>query len=135
MGWASTEGSAHAAEEAVALARAEVVLLQRLVQPLRHLPLLLAEVGRDDHVEDHPLVAAAAGAEPRQAAAADQLFVAGLGPRRQLDLTLALERGNGNRGAEHRLGRRDRDDADQLRAIALEALVLGDLDLDVQIAG
>ena len=56
-------------------------------------------------------------------------------PARDLDLALALEGRHGDRGAEHRLGGRDRDDADQVGAVALEALVLGDRDLDVEVAG
>ena len=60
--------------------------LERLVEPLGQLALLLAEVGRDDDLDDHPLVAAAAAAEPRQAGAAQDLFVAGLGAGGDLDL-------------------------------------------------
>ena len=72
--------------------------------------------------------------EARQPGAAQDLFVAGLGAGGDLDLALLVERGDGDRGAEHRLGGGDRDDADQVGAVALEALVLGDLDLDVEVA-
>jgi hypothetical protein len=58
-----------------------------------------------------------------------------LGAGCELDLALALEGGDGGDGAEHRLGRRDRYDADQVRAVALEALVVGHVHLHVEVPG
>src|SRR5262249_54250595 len=84
---------------------------------------------------NHSLVAAAAASESGQAGAPEHLFVARLGPRSHLHLALAPQRGNAHRGAEHRLGCRYRDHADEVGALAAEALVLGDPHLDVEVAG
>src|SRR6201999_752823 len=87
---ASTEGAADAGEDALALGL-EVGRLDRAVELLGQRPLLVAEVGRDDDVDDDALVAAAATAEPRQTDPAQRLLVAWLGPGRDLDLLLAVE--------------------------------------------
>ena len=61
--------------------------------------------------------------------------LAGLGPRRDLDLALAVEGRDGHRAAEHRSSGGQLDDRDQLLAVALEALVLGNQHLHVEVPG
>ena len=73
-----------------------------------------AQRGRPGAVEDDPL--------------------AGLRAGRHLDLALAVEGGDRRLAAEHRPGGRDARDGDQVLAVALEPLVGGDGDLDVEVA-
>src|SRR6185295_4341553 len=87
----STEGSAHAREEAVVpLLGGEVSRLQRLLELLGQLALLIGEVGGDDHVDDDAQVTGGTAARTGQAVTAQGELDAVLNPRRQLDLTLAL---------------------------------------------
>ena len=81
------------------------------------------------------LVAARRAAQRRQPQPAQHLAVARLGAGRDLDLLLAVERRDGHRAAEHRGGRGHLDDADEVGALAAKALVVGDVDLDVEVAG
>src|SRR5262249_9734486 len=131
----SPERFAHTAEEPLAMSRVEVLRLQRAVQPLDQIALVLVEVGRHDDLEDDPLAAPAAAAETRQAGAANPVLTARLGAGGDLDVLVAVERWHGHGHAQHRLGGRDPDDVDEVGAVALEALVGGDGDLDVEVAG
>src|SRR5215203_3771950 len=131
----STERPAQAGKETAAVPAGEVVVLEALVKTGGEVALLVAEVGRDEDFEDDPLVAAPATVQPRQTCAFEHLFGSRLRARLQLDLLLALERRHRHRRPQHRLGRRDRDDADQVATVALEALVLRDPNLHVEIPG
>ena len=106
---------------------------QRLVQPLGQLPLLLAQVGGHVDVEHHVLVAARRAAQRWQPHAPQDDVLAGLRPRRDLDLALAVEGRDGHRAAEHRSSGGQLDDRNQLLAVALEALVLGNQHLHVEV--
>ena len=108
---------------------------ERLVELLGELALLLVELGRDEDVEDHVLVAPrprrGATAAPGRAGSPARRAGRRPGPRprarRRASATV-------DRAAEHRPGRGHLDDRDQVLAVALEALVLGDHDLDVEVA-
>ena len=81
------------------------------------------------------LVAARRAAQRRQPQAPDDDVLAGLRPGRDLDLALAVEGRDGHRAAEHRPGGGQLDDRNQLLAVALEPLVLGDQHLHVEVPG
>src|SRR5205823_13775526 len=98
------------------------------------LALLLAQLRRHNHLEDQYLIAAAAASEPRQAEPAQHRLRARLGARLHVDVALSFERGDGDRGSEHRLGRGDLDQGHQVLTLALEAFVLGDPNLHVEVA-
>ena len=99
------------------------------------LALALAQIARDDHVEHHPLVAAAAAANARHAAPAQGDHGAGLGAGGHLDLLVAVERGHAHGRAERRRRGGHVDHGHQVVAVAQEALVLAHVDQHVQIAG
>jgi hypothetical protein len=82
----------------------------------------------------HAVVALAGGAEPRHALAAQAELLARLRARRNLELDRPVERLDLDRGAERRLRKRQLELAPHVGALALEDLVLGDVQDDVEIA-
>ena len=110
-------------------------IVEDLVELLGRVALLAVELSRDDDVKDDELVAAAAAAERRQALAREQDVLPGLSALRHRDLVHSVERRDLDRAAEH--GARDADlrGRDEVLAVALEAVVAGDGDLDVEVAG
>src|SRR5262245_62079795 len=129
----SAEGVLEAVEEALVLAVA--LLVEMALGQLRDRgPPLLARHPRSPDVDDHPLVAAAAAVEDREALAAQHDLLAGLGPRANLDALLLRDRRHRDLGAQHGVGHRDREPAHHVEAVALEPRVRRHPDLDVQVA-
>ena len=82
----------------------------------------------------HVEVPAASPLERRHALAAQNLHVSRLGAGRDLDLDLARRPGNGERRAERRLRHRQVDHRVQVVAVALDAGLRVDADLDEEVA-
>src|SRR5262249_12477259 len=89
--------------------------------------------GRHDELEDHVLIASAASAERRQPPAPEDRNRAVLGPGWDVDGDLAFQGGHEHLAADHRGGHRYLGRRDELGPLAREALVLGHVDLDVEI--
>src|SRR5262249_30620725 len=79
--------------------------------------------------------AAAPAVEARKPEPLQRDVVTGLRAGRNLDLAIAVERRRLDRPAEHRPRGGDLDARDEIVADALEALVLNDGHLDVQVTG
>src|SRR4051794_40918591 len=107
---------------------------QRLVELLRELALPLVELARNEDIEDDSLIAPTTAAQPGQAQTAKDDLLARLRPGRYLHVLLPVERRDLDRPAEHRAGRRHLCDGHEVLALAVEPLVLGHHDLDVEIA-
>src|SRR5439155_4534509 len=86
------------------------------------------------HVDQNALVAAPEALEDRQAAPSQHADLARLRARLEGQLRLAFERRDGQRGAERRLGDREVDGRVDVVALAHEARVRPDVDLDVDVA-
>src|SRR4051794_40561466 len=90
---ASAQRPAHAREDRlVALLVGEVALGQGAAEILEHAALLVAQVARDEHVDNDLLVTGAARSQRRHPAAAQRDHGARLGPGGDVDLVLAVER-------------------------------------------
>src|SRR5580704_15772288 len=105
------------------------------VQLLEELALLGAEVGGDDHPHHAELVAAASRADVGNAHPADPDHPPVLGSRGELQGVLAIDGGDGDAVAEHRLGDGDRELVDQLLAAADEVGMVLDAEGEVEVAG
>src|SRR5690606_32208644 len=97
--------------------------------------LLAVELRRHDDLELHDVVAAAAAVQAGQPQAAQREALAVLGPGRDLQLALAVERRHLDLPAEHRARGRDLHLREQVLTVALEALVPDHLHLDVEVPG
>ena len=110
------------------------MVAERLGQSLRGLPLFPVQVGGNDKLEDHVLIATASAVKRRQPSSAQHPHVAVLRARRHLDGDLALQRGDEHLAADDGGRHGDLGSRDQLRALPSEALVRLDPHLDVQVA-
>src|SRR5262249_15394024 len=131
----AVEGVPHTGEEAALLGQLGDLLAPRLGELAQQTLLLAVELGRGTHVEVDEQVAAPGTAQVRYALATDPQRRARLGARPALDVLLAVERLDGQLGAQRRGGHRYRDPAVQIVALAGEDVVLPLVDLDVQVAG
>src|SRR5690606_39805129 len=102
---------------------------------LEQLALLVGEGGGDVHVEDHADVAAALAAQRGDAEALQRDLLTGLGAGTDVELLLAVEGVQRDRRAERGGGHRDRQGGDEVVAVAVEHLVIGDGQLHEEVAG
>ena len=110
--------------------------MERRGELLDDLALLARQLARDDDVDDRAEVAAAAGpTEDRHALPAQRDGLARLRPGVETDLVRAVERRDADARAERGDGRGHVDHGDEVVAVADEALVLGDVDEHVEVAG
>ena len=121
-------------EPAVAVVGAVRLLAEILLELLDQRALRLVEPTRDVDAGVHVEVAAPSAFEGRHALAAQHVDVARLGAGGNLDLDLAGRAGNRERRAERRLRHRQVDGRVEVVAVALDAGVRGDADLDEEVA-
>jgi hypothetical protein len=129
-----TEGALEPVEEAALGLRVRPVV-GLLLELAQQAPLLLVQpVGHED-VDEDALVAAPEAVQHGHAAAAKGDDLPRLRPGPELELLLAVERGQRHGGAERSLRERHVDGRIDVVALPYEALVRPDPNLDVGVAG
>src|SRR5579862_9566013 len=126
---ASAEGALDLVEEA--LVRLVGPLVGVPVEFLEQAPLLVGQMARDDDVHEHALVAASVPVKHGHAFAAEHHDRAGLRPRVELELLVAVEGRDLDRRAECGLGHRQVDGRVDVVALAHEAWVGSHVDAHV----
>src|SRR4051812_12176326 len=101
----------------------------------QELLLLGVQSGRCGHLDVHEQVAPPGAAQPRRPVGPQRQHAAGLGARPDVEVLLAVQCLQAERGAERRGGHRESDPAVQVLAVPGEHVVRSLVDLDVEVAG